>query len=109
MSKLSYPLVLFSHFPTLPPGSILQSFIDVFINDIHPKMTLLCRIPVGSLQRSDSPPYLSYAMATIGSLASGGDQSVTEDLWLAANLLIAGTLEVDNREARKADLLNAVC
>ncbi|KAH7323956.1 hypothetical protein BKA65DRAFT_77255 [Rhexocercosporidium sp. MPI-PUGE-AT-0058] len=106
-TTLSYPLVIFSRFPTLPPREMLQSFVDVFVNDIYPTMPLLYHIPVESLQRSDNPPYLTYAIATIGSLVLGADQSLTEDLWWAANFLIAGILEIDNREARKVELLNA--
>jgi hypothetical protein len=108
-AKLSYPLMMFSRFPTVPPENILRSLVDAFATKVHPKMTLLHRIPIRSLLRDDVPQYLTFAMASLGSLVSGGLQSDTEGLWWAANILIAITLEVDNREARKMDLLNAVC
>jgi hypothetical protein len=72
-------------------------------------MTLLRYIPIKSLLRNDVPQYLTFAMASLGSVASSGRRSDAKTLWWAANLLIAATLEVDNLEARKVDLVNAVC
>jgi hypothetical protein len=100
--------MMFSRLPSLPPEHDLQLLVDVFSAHIHPKMALLRYISLKTLLRPDRPRYLTYAMSCLGSIASGGAQSVTESLWWAADILMTATLEVDNREARKADVVNAV-
>ena len=108
LAKLPYPLMMFSRFPVVPSENALQSLVDLFTTQVYPKMTFVRGIPIQNLLRDSRPPYLTFAMASIASMASGGAQSVTEAMWWAANRLITGTMEVDNREARKVDLLNAV-
>jgi hypothetical protein len=76
---------------------------------VHPKIALLHSIPIELLIRDEIPKYLTLAMACLGCIAGEGLASAAEGMWWAANILITATLEVDNREARKADLLNAVC
>ena len=106
--KLSYPLMMFSRFPDIPPEEVLLPLVDIFLTHVLPKMTLFRCILVKTLLRAERPQYLTFAMACIGSVSAGGPHTVTEALWWAANILIAATLEVDNRAARKVDLLNAV-
>lgn len=107
-AKLPYPLMMFSRLPSVPPESDLQVLVDIFSAQVHSKMALLRSIPLKTLLRPDRPRYLTYTMACLGSIASDGAQSVTESLWWAADILITATLEVDNREARKVDVVNAV-
>jgi hypothetical protein len=100
--------MMFLQLPSVPPEHDLQVLVDVFSAHVHPKMALLRSISLKTLLRPDRPRYLTYTMSCLGSIASGGAQSVTESLWWAADILITATLEVDNREARKADVVNAV-
>lgn len=71
-------------------------------------MALVSSIPKESFQRPAPPEYLTYAMATIGSVLSPQPSIQSDSLWSAATVLIALALEIDNRQARNWDLVNAV-
>ncbi|KAL3423890.1 hypothetical protein PVAG01_05637 [Phlyctema vagabunda] len=106
-TAFSYPLMMFSRFPDIPPEDFIQLSVDTFSTKCLPKMALLRDIPTNILLRTDRPRYLTFAMACMGALASDAPSPVIESLWWASSILVTAKLEVDNREARKVDLLNA--
>ena len=108
-TKLPYPLMLFSYFPSVPSEETLRLLVNEFSEKVHPRITLLRSIPMETLTHDKVPKYLTLAMACLGCFAAEGMSSTAENMWWAANFLITATLEVDNREARKADLISAVC
>ena len=107
-TKLSYPLILLDNFPKVPDDNAAVLLIHSFCNSVYSELRLISFIPIEQLIRADTPKYLKFAMEVLGMMVAGGFEDEASRLWHAANLLITVTLEVDNREARKADLFNAV-
>lgn len=106
--QVYYPLTFAPTFPEVPSGVAVQSLIEAFRARGRPSMPLISQIPAQSFGAVDMPEYLTYAMATVGAVIAMNDSSTAHALWSTANILIASTLEVDNREARKVDLIHAV-
>jgi hypothetical protein len=106
--QVYYPLTFAHTFPEVPSEVTVRSFIEAFRTRVHPSMPFLSQIPLQSFCAANMPEYMTYAMAAVGAVKGMTDSSTSHALWSTANILIASTLEVDNREARKVDLINAV-
>ncbi|KAH6959577.1 hypothetical protein BKA56DRAFT_624130 [Ilyonectria sp. MPI-CAGE-AT-0026] len=102
-----YPLTLAKDLPQLPLEPPPRTLLDAFRIKGHPNLPLIHHIPIRSFSSANLPGYLAYAMATIGAMILSESPTATDSLWSTGNTLIASALEVDNREARKADLINA--
>jgi len=107
-SYLSYPLSLIYSLPPLPSNLALQPLVDAFQDKARPALAFVSEIPSHAYTHANLPNYLIYSLASIGSLACSQDVMQAEQLWSAANTSIATMLEIDNREARNPDLINAV-
>ena len=108
-AQVYYPLTYANAFPDIPSEGVLKSLVGAYCELGHLSMPLVSQIPASALRAPNKPEYLTYAMAAVGAVISATHPSITHALWSTANMLVASTLEVDNREARKADLINAVC
>jgi hypothetical protein len=80
----------------------------VFQVQAHPAMPLVSLIPKEAFQGQALPDYLTFAMATIGAVLAPQPSVDHQQLWTRANALIGLALEIDNRNARRLDLINAV-
>lgn len=103
-----YPLILSRQLPALPLNSVSHTLLDTFLTQGHPNMPLIHHIPLTSLSPRDRSGYLAYSMAVIGQLIQDRNLAAANSIWTTANVLIVLGLEVDNREARNVELLNAV-
>lgn len=107
MAKLSYPLMLFSRLPPVPPDDALDLLVAEFFTRFHSRTAILRSTPRDVFDHSVPAQYLRYAEACLGSALSDGALDA-ENLFWSATLLITGTLEIDNRVARSLDLVAAV-
>ena len=91
----------------ITPGRV-QSLVAACANIFISKAPFLHGLPVDAFPTRPRPQYLALAMACIGSVMLGEPERVSTTLWWCSSRLLIGHLEVDNREARKIDLLKAV-
>ena len=66
-------------------------------------------LPKDYFLRPSKAKYLPFAMASIGAAIAGEPPNKSKAFWSGAIRLLVWQLEVDNREARKMDLIDAVC
>lgn len=103
-----YPLTFATTIPALPLGFDAGMVLEVFQTKVHPDMSLLHHIPIRFFARTTLSDYVAYAMAAVSTLICPGASLTSHPLWLTANNLLSLALELDNREARNVELINAV-
>lgn len=65
-------------------------------------------MPASSFYQQPEPLYFTLAMACMGSMLDECPVERSSKLWWSSLRLLMGQLEVDNREARKMELIKAV-
>ena len=106
-SSITYPLLLFADFPSLPDGEtlsqLLQQYQRIFVYSTP-------FFPSLSAALATTPPYLGVSRALLGASVSGdvNKASWAEALQRAAFSLLNGCIEVDNSLARKPEWIQAV-
>ena len=88
--------------------SELECHVETFRSRAHSALAVIADIPTRAFEGSHLPHYLVLAMACIGSVTSGRPMNEAKTLWSSANTLVATTLEIDNTEARRLHLIDAV-
>lgn len=108
MDKAYFPLTFATAIPAMPPDIEATALLEAFRTKVHPNMSLLSYIPIQSYERTELTDYVAYAMATVASLICSTSWQASRPLWSTANMILSLALELDNREARNVDLINAV-
>ncbi|KAH7133856.1 hypothetical protein EDB81DRAFT_805208 [Dactylonectria macrodidyma] len=105
--EVYYPVARASVPPSIPPEVAPERLLERFRQEVYPNMSLLCLIPIEAFHAANLSGYLGYAMATLGAMMDPVASSITHGLWSFANTLSVIGLEMDNREARNLDMVNA--
>jgi hypothetical protein len=116
----TYPMVMLSDVPAIPPEHTLAQLQAVFFSSFE-QHVFIKSVAVANLCSGRPPPYLQLALACLGSVAatSTGSTSditarespqaeVSSDVFVAGVNLWSVMLEVDNRESRSCAAVVAV-
>ena len=108
----SWPHCIFDSLSTtLENGSLIydgQQLTDVCRIKFTSQALFLRDIPEDVFYQRPQSRYFSLAVACIGSLLNGDPEKQSSSLCLASLWLLLAQLEVDNREARRVELMKAV-
>lgn len=86
----------------------MLTLIDSFEKTFLLQMTRLCGVTPEVYSAGHRPRYLMYAMSCMGSVSWPESIEDPAAIWWHSVKLLVSRLELDNREARRIELLKAV-
>ena len=86
----------------------IADFVKLCSDRFVSQTPFLRDIPVPQFYPPSPPYYFTLAMACMGSMLRGLPTEKSADLWRSSWSLMCRQLEVDNREARRPELIKAV-
>lgn len=86
----------------------IPKLVSICYHQFIPRVPFLRDLPSRTAFEQPKSVYVNLAMASIGGIIAKEPISKCVSLWRSAIRLIIWQLEVDNREARKIDLISAV-
>ncbi|KAJ9617549.1 hypothetical protein H2204_013680 [Knufia peltigerae] len=85
----------------------IKEYVELCTRDFISKAPFLRDVPASLFCQLPAPLYFTLAMACIGAMLGECSIERSSKLWWSSLRLLMGQLEVDNREARKMELIKA--